>query len=167
MARSFLEFDGVYDKNKRYIVSNWSAEDFTQHFGEESAYNDNKVIQTTPAYDLTIKAGEIRELGQFEAYTFTKHFVDREIYKAAAKLVVRQEVERGEMAVNNPESRRPYEEKTIQEVKPGENTSFMDKMREEIRKEELAKLQAPAVPVAEVKEEKEAEPVTEFEEAKK
>jgi len=78
---SYLDFEGVYDNNKRYMVYNWSTEDFTQHFGEDSVYNDTKVVVNRPAYDLTIKSGEMRELGQFEAYTFCKHFVDREIMR--------------------------------------------------------------------------------------
>lgn len=138
--RSYLEFEGMYDKSKRYIVQNWSDEDFTQEFGAESTYNDTNTIEINPVHCITIKAGEMRELGQFEALTITKHFVDREMFKEAAKLGVRQEIERAEMGVNNPERRKPFEDKTIQEIKDGVVTPFMDKIREEIRKEELAKI---------------------------
>ena len=140
--RSYLDFEGVYDKTKRYIVNNWSDEDFTQRFGSETNYNDTKVIETQPEYGLTIKAGEMRELGQFEAFTFTKHFVDREIYKEAAKLSDRVLRERAEMGVNNREIRKPFEDKTVKEIKAGQATPFMDKIREEIRQEEIAKLNA-------------------------
>ena len=136
--RSYLDFEGIYDKSKRYIVRNWSEEDFTQKFDAETGYNGDKVIENVPAYSITIKAGEMRELNQFEAYLFTSHFVDREMFKAAAKLQARQEIERAEMAINNRELRKPYEDKTIQEVKAGEATPFMDKIREEIRAEEIA-----------------------------
>ncbi len=145
MPRSFLEFDGMYDKQKRYLVNNWSDEDFTQEFGAESVYNDTKVIETNPAHSITIKAGEMRELGQFEAYTIVKHFVDREMYKDAAKKSDKEEIRKAEMALNNPTLRKPYEDKTLQEIIAGEETSFMDKMRAEIREEEKAKLNNEAI----------------------
>lgn len=138
---SFLDIDGVYDKTKRYIVTNWSDEDFTQNFGSETAYNDNKVIEVGPAYSITIKPNEMRELGQFEAFIFTRHFVTREIYKEASKLDGAKLVERAEMSVNNREARKVYEDKTISEIKAGQATPFMDKLRAEIRKEELAKIE--------------------------
>lgn len=139
--RSYLDFEGVYDPSKRYIVRNWSDEDFTQDFGAENAYNDNKVIETKPAFSVTIKAGEMRELNQFEAFTFTKHFVDREMGKEAKKLQDRQLIERAEYGIGNPDVRKPYEEKTISEIKAGQETPFMEQLRETIRKEELAKLE--------------------------
>jgi len=139
---SQFDFEGVYDKNKRYIVNNWSDEDFTQEFGAENIYNGDKLIESSPAYSVTIKPGEIRELSQFEAYLFVKHFVDREMYKVAAKLTDKKEIEKAEMGVNNAEARKPYEDKTIQEVKAGESTPFMDKIRAEIRAEEIAKMKS-------------------------
>lgn len=140
--RSYLDFEGVYDASKRYIVRNWSDEDFTQDFGAENAYNDNKVIETKPAFSITIKAGEMRELNQFEAFTITKHFVDREMAKEAKKLEDRQLIERAEYGIGNPDVRKPYEEKTISEIKAGQETPFMEQLRETIRKEELAKIEA-------------------------
>ena len=139
---SQLEIQGVYDKSKRYIVKNWSNEDFSYPFGAEVHYNGDKMITEAEPYTLTIKAGEMKELSQFEAYTFTKHFVDREMYKAAQLGASQKEIERLDMGVNNALLRQPYEEKTLQEIKAGQSTPFMDKMREEIRKEELAKINA-------------------------
>jgi hypothetical protein len=139
---SYMNFEGVYDNAKRYMVYNWSKEDFTQHFGEDSSYNDTKVITNRPAYDLTIKAGEMRELGQFEAYTFCRHFVDREIMKLADGKEGKER-ERIEMSVNNKDVRKPFEQKTIQEIKPGVETPFMTQLRDKIRKEEKAKLGNP------------------------
>lgn len=138
---SFLEVQGAYDKTKRYIVTNWSDEAFTQDFGAETVYNDNKVIEAQPAYSITINPGEMRELSQFEAFVFTRHFVTREMYKAASKLKDRVQIERAEMAVNNREARKVYEDKTIAEIKAGKATPFMDKIRAEIRAEELAKIE--------------------------
>lgn len=150
---SFLDVQGVYDKTKRYIVTNWSNEAFTQDFGSETAYNDNKVIEIQPSYSITINPGEMRELGQFEAFIFTKHFVTREMYKESAKLTETKLIERAEMSVNNREARKVYEDKTISEIKAGQATPFMDKLRAEIRKEELAKIAEENKEVKEVKKE--------------
>ena len=140
--RSYLDFEGVYDRAKRYIVKNWSDEDFSVNFGAETVYNDNKVIQVYDAFTLTINAGEMRELGQFQAYTFTKHFVDHNMMKDAAKLEDPKAKERGEAAINIPDLRKPYEDKTIQEIEAGKAVPFMDTLREQIRQEEIAKLNA-------------------------
>jgi hypothetical protein len=137
---SYLDIEGIYDTSKRYIVNNWSDADFSQSIGSETAYNDNNIIEVRPSYSITVKAGEMRELGQFEALLFTKHFVNREMQKAAL-LLTGKDRERAEMGMDNRELRKPYEDKTIAEIKPGEATPFMDKIREEIRKEERAKMQ--------------------------
>ena len=157
---SFLDFEGVYDKQKRYMVNNWSPEDFTQHFGAESVYNDTKLVVTQPAYDLKIKAGEMRELGQFEAYMVTRHFVNREMMRDAQKKEGKER-ERIEMAMNNKEARKPYEDKTIQEVIAGEESTFMkslkDKMRAEIQAESKEEVKKPETKKEEVKKDKTAE----------
>jgi len=154
---SFLDFEGVYDKNKRYVVHNWSKEDFTQHFGEESIYNENNLIVQTPPKDITIKAGEMREFGQFEAYTFTKHFVNREMLREVEKIKDLKERERKEMSINIAELRKPYENKTLSEIKSGEESPMMEKLREEIRNEEIAKLKQGNKPTKETKGNKEFE----------
>ena len=138
---SNLDFEGVYDKNKRFMFNNWSEEDFIQHFGAESAYNDNRVIETNPAFDLTIKAGEMRELGHFQALMCTRHFVNREMMRDAMKLTGKER-ERGEMGMNNAALRDPYEKKTLAEIVSGQETPFMDTLRAKIRAEEVAKIQA-------------------------
>ena len=163
---SYLDFEGKYDMAKRYIVNNWSNEDFAQSFGSEVTYNGDKMIESVPARQIIIKAGEMRELGQFEAYTFTKHFVNREMFKAATLLSDRVLVERAEMGVNNKELRKPYEDKTISEIEAGKTTPFMEKIREEIRQEELAKINKPKAkedelvdPLKDIVEEKEEKEV--------
>ncbi len=139
--KSISSFEGLYSPSKRYMVHNWSDEDYSQSVGAETAYNDNNIIQVKPNYVITIKAGEMRELGQFEAYLFTKHFINREMEKDALKLTGKER-ERAEMGIHNEILRLPYEKKTIQEINPGETTPFMDKIRAEIRAEEKSKLQA-------------------------
>lgn len=149
---SNLDFEGVYDQSKRFMIHNWSAEDFTQHFGPESVYNDTRLIESSPAYDITIKAGDMREVGHFQAHVITRHFVDREMMRDAAKITDPKLRERAEMGMGNPILREPYEAKTISEIKPGEVSPFMDKLRAEIRAEEIAKMRAevatPAAPQA-------------------
>jgi len=137
---SYLDFEGVYDNTKRYMVLNWSPESFTQHFGQEASYNDTNVIVTRPAYDLTIGAGEMRELGQFEAYTVTKHLVNREIMRSALEEKDIKTRERIEMSMGNKDVRKPFEDKTIQEIRPGEETPFMTDLRDKIRAEEIEKM---------------------------
>lgn len=136
---SFLDFEGVYDKEKRFMFNNWSSEDFIQHFGAESAYNDTRLLETQSAFDLTIKAGEMRELGHFQAFMCTRHFVTREMLRDAEKLTGKDR-ERAEMGMNNAELRKPYEDKTLAEIKAGQETPFMDSLREKIRAEEIAKI---------------------------
>lgn len=131
---SYLDFEGVYDKNKRYMIYNWSPEDFVQHFGQEATYNENNVIVNHPAYNITIKAGEMRELGQFEAFTITKHFVNREMLRDSFKKEGKER-ERLEMAINNKDSRKPYEDKTIKEIISGEEIPFMDILKDKVRAE--------------------------------
>lgn len=152
-----LNVEGIYDKTKRYIVSNWTNEDFTQEFGQIAGYNGDKVVEEAPRYSITIKAGEMRELGQFEAFIVTKNLITREMYKMSSTMVG-EEKKSLEMSVNNEVARAPYIEKTIKEIVIGESNPFMEKIREEIRAEELAKLggkkEAPAKEVKEkVKEE--------------
>jgi len=142
---SHLDFEGVYDQSKRFMIHNWSNEDFTQHFGAESVYNDTRLIESQPPYDITIKAGDMREVGHFQAHIITRHFVDREMMREASKLTDLKERERAEMGMGNPNLRKPFEDKTISEIKVGEASPFMDKLRAEIRKEEIAKIKSEAM----------------------
>jgi hypothetical protein len=136
---SQYDFEGTYSNTMRFMFNNWSTEDFTQHFGEENSYNDNKVVTNQPAYDLTIKAGEMRELGQFQAHICVRHFVNREMLRES-NLLTGKDKERIEMGMGHAQLRKPYEDKTISEIKPGEESPFMDKLRAEIRAEEIAKM---------------------------
>lgn len=145
---SFLDVEGAYDQTRRYIVSNWSDQDFTQKFGEESAYNNSTLIITTPAHEVTIKSGDMLELDQFHALTFARHFVDREMQKVAEKLEGKAR-EKIEISIGNKYARKPYEDKTVKEIVSGEENPIMAKMREEIRQEELAKIKAETSKTAE------------------
>lgn len=157
--RSYHENIEVYDQRKRYLFTNWSNEDFSQSFLPEtrpvqsgSREEDREIV---PRYTLVVKAGETVEMSQFEAITCCRHFVDREINKETDKLVDFKEKQKHYISIGSPEARKPYEDKTIQEI-GGEATSspFVDSLREQIRAEERAKIEAENKPVVKEKTDK-------------
>jgi hypothetical protein len=131
VATSFLEFDGVFADGldgrplRRFVVNNWTDEDLhTKWLGQ----------------DALLKAGEMRECGHAEAYHFTKTLVDREIFKEASRATDTKDREKKEMNVISPLYRQPFEEKTLQEIKLGEESPIMRKMREDIEKQVRAEM---------------------------
>lgn len=100
---------GIYDNEKRYIFSNWTNEDFTGMFA---------------SVPTVIKAGAVLELPQHKAYLFTRHLVNREMMKANK-----------DIELDNPESRRPFEEKTIAEITAGVDSPAMAVLKEKIKEE--------------------------------
>lgn len=135
MATSFLDFEGVYADGedgrplRRFAITNWTDEDLhTKWLGK----------------DVTLKAGEMRECGHAEAHHFVKTLVDREIFKEAAKATDPKEREKKEMNILSALYRKPLEDKTIQEIKPGEESPVMRKMREDIEKKVRADLASEA-----------------------
>jgi hypothetical protein len=129
---SFLDKkDGVYDRSKRFIIHNWSNEDFTQHFGAETGYNGDKVVDVNPARDITIKSGDSRECGEFEALTICRNFVTREMGKEADKIENPIEKNNKGMMIDNATVRKPYEDKTMSEIKEGEESPLVTKMKQE------------------------------------
>ena len=42
--------------------------------------------------------------------------------------------------MGNKDIRKPFEDKTLQEIKPGEETPFMTQLRDKIRAEEIEKM---------------------------
>jgi len=121
---SYLDFEGVYDPKKMFAVTNWSEEDFTINWKDDTGDN---------VYNL--KAGDVRVYPQYLAYHITKNFVDREMYKIAEKEQDPRNRERLGMAVSNKELRKPYEDKTLKEVKAGEESPEVSAMRAKIRAE--------------------------------
>jgi hypothetical protein len=81
----------------------------------------------------------MRELGQFEALTCTRHFVNREILRTGEGLQGKER-ERVEMSMGNADFRQSFENKTLQEIQPGVESPFMTEMRDKIRAEEIAKI---------------------------
>lgn len=132
---SYLDFDGKYNPDLRFVISNWTSEDF-------KSFWDGKPI--------SIKAGDMYECEHAIAYKLTKEIVDREMFRKAEeeyrsagdnKLIAEKLRERGEMAILSKDLRKPYEDKTITLIKPGEENPIMARIREEIRAEEKAKLE--------------------------
>lgn len=123
---SHLDFEGVYDPRRNFAVNNWSDEDFT------AIWRGDDGIDVT----YILHAGEVKTYPQYLAYYITKNFVDREMYKLASQAASEsRERERLEMAVANKDQRKPFEDKTLQEVIAGQESPEITAMREQIRKE--------------------------------
>ncbi len=126
--------DGVYDPRRNFAVTNWSDEDFSVTWVGE-ATNDKGLVDGVPI-EYTLHAGETKTYPQYLAYYIATNLVDREMYKVAAKAPAdSRERERLEMAVANKDLRKPYEDKTIQEVLEGQESPEVTAMREKLRKE--------------------------------
>lgn len=127
---SYLEFEGKYNPDRRFVIKNWTDQDL-------KSFWDSRPI--------TIKAGDMGEFEHAIAYKLTKELVDREMLQDAYKSMVasgaidhaaREKVrERGEMAVLNKDLRKPYEDKTISELIAGQENPILTKMRAEVRAE--------------------------------
>lgn len=131
MAISYLqEKDLVYDPKKMFAVTNWSDEDLTVNWKDDIGDNF-----------YTLHSGETKTFPQYLAYYITGIFVDREMYKDAAKLPNNadgsptKQRERAEMAVVNKDLRKPYEDKTLQEIREGMEDPTVTAMRAKIRQE--------------------------------
>lgn len=105
-------------------MTNWSDEEFSISWKDETGDNI-----------YTLKAGEVKTYPQYLAFYITKNFVDREMYKIAEKETEARSRERLGMAVSNKDLRKPYEDKTMQEVKAGEESPEVVAMRAQIRRE--------------------------------
>lgn len=136
---SFYDFEGVYADGeegrplRKFVIKNWTDEDLhTKWLGR----------------DTVLKAGDMRECGHAEAHHFLKTLVDREIFKEAALATDPKDREKKEMNILSPLYRKPFEDKTIEEIKDGEESPVMRKMREdlkaELRKENLQNSDAAA-----------------------
>lgn len=126
---SHLDFEGMYDPRRNFAVTNWSDEDFI------AVWKGDDDIDVS----YTVHAGEVKTFPQYLAYYITKNFVDREMYKAAAKAPAdSKERERLEFAVANKDLRKVYEDKTIQEVIAGQESPEVTALRATIRAELIA-----------------------------
>lgn len=123
--------DGMYDPKKMYAVTNWSKEDLTVNWRDDSG-ND---------VPYTLHAGEVKTYPEYLALFITKDLVDREMYRDATSVPLNPDGsyskarERAEMAVANKDMRKPYEDKTIQEVREGQEDPAVTAMRAQIREQ--------------------------------
>lgn len=131
---SYLDFEGKYDANRRFVVTNWLP---TVH---ESFWDSQPI---------TIPSGGMYECDHAIAYKLTKEIVDKAMYAEAQEVFkkaggndayAQKMLERAEMALLSRDLRKPYEDKTLAEIKAGEENPIMAKMRAEIRKEEQDRL---------------------------
>lgn len=125
---SYLDFEGQYDPKRTFAVTNWSPEDISVNWRDDSG--DNVYI---------LHAGETRTYPQYLAYYITQQLVDREMYRDAAKIpenlpsgAPNRARERAEMAVANKDMRKPYEDKTLREVVSGGEAPEVVAMRAQI-----------------------------------
>lgn len=131
---SHLNFDGIYDPKRTFAVTNWSDEDMTINWSDPGPDGTGDNI-------YTVHAGEVKTFPMYLAYYFTKNFVDREMQKEAAKIPNNpdgspsRQRERLEMAMINADARKPYEDKTMQEVVAGKESPEFTAMRAKIREE--------------------------------
>lgn len=128
--KSFLDFEGLYDPKRNFAVTNWSDEEMTVNWRDDTGDNF-----------YTLHPGEVKTYPMYLAYYFTKNFVDREMGREAEAIpnlpdgTPTKAKERLEMAMNNPDLRKPYEDKTMQEVIPGKESPEVTAMRAKIRAE--------------------------------
>lgn len=126
---SHLDFEGLYDPKKMFAVTNWSDEDFSVDWNDPGPDGTGSNI-------YTLHVGETRTYPQYLAYYITKNFVDREMYRDANKEPLdSKQRERLEMATANRDARKPYEDKTMQEVREGQEDPAVTAMRAKIRNE--------------------------------
>ncbi len=126
--------EGLYDPKRMFAVTNWSDEPITCNWADPGPDGTGDNI-------YTLHAGEVKTYPQYLAYFITKIFVDREMGKDAQKVsnnpdgTPSRARERMEMALNNRDMRKPYEDKTMQEVIAGKESPEVTAMRAQIRKE--------------------------------
>lgn len=114
---------------RKFVITNWLDSDvYTKWLGR----------------DASIKAGDIRECGHAEAYHFMKVIVDKHIFTEADKLKDAKEKEKMEMNLLSKTYRKPFEDKTIQEINPGDESPVVRKMREDIEKKVRAEMSSNA-----------------------
>lgn len=124
----------VYDPKRMFAVTNWSDEAITVNWADPGPNGSGDNF-------YTLHAGEVKTYPMYLAYYITEHFVDREMYKDAAKTPNQpdgspsKQRERLEMAVANKDMRKPYEDKTMQEIIAGKESPEVTAMRAKIRKE--------------------------------
>lgn len=133
----------VYDNKRQFALTNWSDEDITVNWADPGPGGTGDNF-------YTLHAGEVKTYPMYIAYFIVEQLVDREMYKDAAKAPVNADGspsklrERLEMAVANRDMRKPYEDKTIQEVIEGQESPEVTAMRAEIRKKLIQEGQYPS-----------------------
>lgn len=105
---------GKFDNKRQYAFTNWSDKDFTFKWAGE---------------DYHVKAGEMSVYPQYLAYHACKHFVSQQMIAAGQ-----------EVMYLNASARAEYENKTIQEIAPGEENPIVATIREQERMKLIAEM---------------------------
>lgn len=105
--------NGTFNNENRYVFNNWSNEDFTAKWD---------------GVEEIIPAGGILEVPEYKAFTYTKHFVDKQMNRDGKASFMGIAAERKE-----------YEDKTCSPITAGTDSpalaSIKEKMRAEIEAE--------------------------------
>lgn len=104
-----MELPTNFDNSRRFIVNNWTAEDFTGRW-------DN--------VDYLIPAGTTKEFPMYLAFHLTKHLVDREMNR-----------DKKSSLAGIDEERKPYEDKTLAEITLDTDSPALAALKEQIRAE--------------------------------
>lgn len=104
-----MELPTNFDNSRRFIVSNWTPEEFTGKWD---------------GTEYTIPAGTTKEFPMYLAFHLTKHLVDREMNR-----------DKKSSLAGIDEERKPYEDKTLAEITLDTDSPALAALKEQIRAE--------------------------------
>lgn len=145
MSSNLTVKEGIYDPTKRFAFTNISDETFTFKWGGNP---------------ITVKPKETIELPHHLAVLATGKLVDHIMGSEARADELKMRAENKDpywrspkgIAMGVPEARRPYEEKILRELGPGEESPALQVMRAQIKEELQRDLsQEKAKPISSIK----------------
>jgi len=110
LPKEHMQYPPRFNEESRYIFTNWSDEDYTG---------------TWNGISETVKAGEFKELPEYKAFHYCRHFVDREMQKAKVK----------DESIGIDSVRKPYEDKTIVKIGDGVDSPALATIKKQIAKQ--------------------------------
>lgn len=114
--------ESTFNNDKRYIFNNWSNETFIGKWDGQAEI---------------INPGEIKELPEYKAYYYTKHFVNREMDKV------------GKSAFSGIDAERaPFEEKTCTLITGDTESPALASLKDKLRAELQAEIKGTTEEVA-------------------
>lgn len=162
----------IFDPSKKYVFTNWSDSEFEFKYANPEFkfippanaddYTQKEIKRMWEAeykksYFKTVKvpAGGLLEVPEWLAFLLCKHFVDREYVKAVEGKhgslsrsknggKANEQADSELLTMSNSSYRDELEEKTIRPIEMNEESPVIAALREQIRKEERAKLERKA-----------------------